>query len=182
MDAGWQILWTVCGLVTIIAAGAAARRPRMRYAGRAAVGILFLVGGAVLHLINLATGIDYAGFADPAHFGWVTDAWRAVVAPHQVLFIGLLATFEATVGALVLSGGRRTWFGYLAVIAFYLPLWLFGWFETVWVAVMLAPMIMLANAEREAARAQRPPADGSTSPGLRPRTIGASEQGRSSGR
>jgi hypothetical protein len=59
----------------------------------------------------------------------VTDVWRAVVAPNQVLFIGLLVVFEATVGVLTLSGGRRTQLGYMGVIGFYLALWLFGWIE-----------------------------------------------------
>jgi len=52
----------------------------------------------------------------------VSHAWRAVVGPNQVLFIGLLAVFEAAVGVLILSGGRRTRLGYAAVIAFYLTL------------------------------------------------------------
>jgi hypothetical protein len=59
----------------------------------------------------------------------VTDVWRAVVAPNQVLFIGLLVVFEATVGVLTLSGGRRTQLGYMGVIGFYFALWLFGWIE-----------------------------------------------------
>jgi hypothetical protein len=155
MGMGWQILWLACGVVTVIAAVLAGRSGRARYIGRAAVAALFIVGGALLHLINLASGADYAGFADPAHFGWVTHAWHAVVAPNQVLFIGLLAAFEATVGALILSGGRRTQLGYLGVIAFYLTLWLFGWFETVWCLVMLAPMLLLLRAERRAVAAGR---------------------------
>ena len=162
-----QILWLACGIATIVAAVLASRSRRARHVGRAAVGVLFIVGGALLHLINLASGGDYAGFADPAHFGWVTDAWRAVVAPNQVLFIGLLVVFEATVGVLTLSGGRRTQLGYLGVIGFYLALWLFGWIETVWVLIMLPPMLLLLRAERRAATGpppashveEKPPAD-----------------------
>jgi uncharacterized membrane protein len=109
--------------------------------------VLFIVGGALLHVINLATGGDYAGFADPAHFTWVTHAWNAAVPPNQVLLIGLLAAFEATAGVLAISGGRRTQLGYLAVIGFYVALWLFGWVETVWVLVMLPAMLLLLRAE-----------------------------------
>jgi hypothetical protein len=158
MGVGWQIVWLACGVATIIAAALAARSRRARYAGRTAVGVLFIVGGALLHIVNLATGGDYAGFADPAHFAWVTHAWRAVVTPNQTLFIGLLSAFEATVGVLVISGGRRTQVGYLAVIAFYLPLWLFGWFETVWCLVMIAPMFLLLAAERRAEAESAPAA------------------------
>ena len=65
---------------------------------------------------------------------------------------------EATVGALILSGGRRTQLGYVGVIGFYLALWLFGWFETVWVLTMLAPMVLLLRAERRAATGPAPAA------------------------
>ena len=109
----------------------------------------------LLHVINLATGGDYAGCADPAHFAWVTHAWNAVVVPNQVLFIGLLAAFEATAGVLAISGGRRAQLGYLAVIAFYLALWLFGWIETGWVLVMLPAMLLLLRAELRATPAIR---------------------------
>ena len=166
MGIGWQILWLACGIVTVVAAGLAGRSRRARLVGRAAVGVLFVVGGALLHVVNLATGADYADFADPAHFGWVTDAWRAVVAPNPVLFIGLLVVFEATVGVLAMSGGRKTQLGYLGVIAFYLALWLFGWIETVWCVVMIPMMLLLLRAERRAATAPgpadtvaKPPAD-----------------------
>lgn len=153
MDVFWQILWVACGVVTLIAGVLASRSRRARYIGRIAVGVLFIIGGALLHVINLATGGSYADFADPAHFAWVTDAWRAVVEPNQLLFIGLLVVFEATVGVLTLCGGRWTQIAYVGVIAFYLALWLFGWFETVWVLAMLPPMLLLLGAERRATTA-----------------------------
>ena len=152
----WLLLWLACGVTTIVASVLASRSRRARYVGRAAVGVLFIIGGALLHVINLATGVDYAGFADPAHFAWVTDTWRAVVAPNQVQFIGLLVVFEATVGILTISGGRRTQLGLLGVIGFYLALWLFGWIEAVWCVAMLLPMVLLLRAERRAAIAPAP--------------------------
>lgn len=152
----FEILWVACGIATIIAAAWAGRRMRARHLGRLAVGVLFLVGGALVHVVNLATGGDYAGFADPAFFPWVTYAWNAVVVPNHVLLIGLLAVFEATAGVLILSGGRRTPLGYLCVIAFYLALWLFGWIEALWVLVMLPAMLLLLRAERRAALGDRP--------------------------
>ena len=75
----WPIVWVACGATTVVAAVLANRSSRARYVGRAAVGVLFILGGALVHVINLATGLDYTGFADPAHFAWTTDAWRAVV-------------------------------------------------------------------------------------------------------
>jgi uncharacterized membrane protein len=150
------ILWLACGVTTIVAAVLASRSRRARYLGRGAVGVLFILGGALVNAAYLAAGRDYAGFADPAHFAWVTDAWRGVVASNVVPWIGLLVVFEATVGALVLSGGRRTQLGYVGVIGFYLALWLFGWLETVWVVVMLPAMLLLLRAERRATTAPAP--------------------------
>jgi hypothetical protein len=60
----------------------------------------------------------------------------------------LLVVFEATVGVLILSGGRRTRLGLAGAIAFHSLLWLFGWIELVWCLVMLPPMILLLVAER----------------------------------
>lgn len=164
MGTGWGVLWTLCGIATVIAAVLASRSKWWRYAGRAAVGVLFIIGGALAHVVNLATHANYASFANPALFGWVTHTWRTVVPPHHVVLIGLLAVFEAAVGALVISGGRRTRFGYAAVIAFYLALWLFGWIETVWCIVMIPAMVLLLLAERRAARAATLSAKGAGRP------------------
>lgn len=150
----FPLIWTACGIVTVGAAVFAYRSVRARQVGRVATGVLFVLGGALAHVIYLATNSDYTDFADPAHFWWVTDTWRAVVGPNQVLFIGLLILFEATVGILAVSGGRRTQLGYAGIIAFYLALWLFGWIETVWCLVMLPAMVALLIAERRASAAQ----------------------------
>lgn len=81
----------------------------------------------------------------------MTAAWRAVVAPNQYLFIGLLVAFEAIVGVLILSGGRRTQVGLLGAIGFHLALWLFGWGVTIYVLIMLPALVLLFRAERHAA-------------------------------
>jgi hypothetical protein len=143
-------LWILCGVATVLSAVLANRSAAARYVGRAATAVLFLVGGALLHVLNLVSGANYSGFADPAHFGWVTLDWQAVVVPNPVLFDGLLAVFEAGVGVLAISGGRWSRLGYAAVIAFYLALWLFGWMETVWCLVMLPAMVLLLRAEQHA--------------------------------
>ena len=91
-----------------------------------------------------------AEIGDQAHFGWVTAAWRAVVAPNQYLFIGLLVAFEAVVGVLILSGGRRTQLGLVGAIGFHLALWLFGWFVTIYCLIMLPALVLLLVAERRA--------------------------------
>ena len=145
-----QIFWVLCIATAVVASVLAIWRPRARYIGRVAVGVLMLLGGAAFNAVNLALG-DYAGFADQAHFGWVTSAWRAVVAPNQYLFIGLLVAFEAVVGVLILSGGRRTQLGLVGAIGFHLALWLFGWFVTIYCLIMLPALLLLLRAERRAA-------------------------------
>ncbi len=145
-----QIFWVVCVATAIVASVLAIWRPRARYIGRVAVGVLMLLGGALFNAVNLAFG-DYADFADEAHFAWVTAAWRAVVAPNQYLFIGLLVAFEAVVGVLILSGGRRTQLGLVGAIGFHLALWLFGWFVTIYCLIMLPALLLLLRAERRAA-------------------------------
>jgi hypothetical protein len=145
-----QIFWVSCIAAAIVASLLAIWRPRARYIGRVAVGVLMLLGGAVFNAVNLALG-DYAGFADQAHFGWVTAAWRAVVAPNQYLFIGLLVVFEAVIGVLVLSGGRRTQVGLIGAIGFHLTLWLFGWFVTIYSLIMLPTLLLLLRAEQRGA-------------------------------
>jgi hypothetical protein len=146
-----QLLWVASGVATIVAAVLAGRRPRARYVARVAVAALFLVGGALLHVVNLATGADYTDFADPAHVGWVTETWREVVGPNQGFFIGLLAAFEIAVGVLAVVGGRATRLAYAGIIGFYLALCLFGWIEVVWALVMVPAMVLLFRAERAAA-------------------------------
>ena len=117
-----------------------------------------LLGGAVVNAISLAVGVDYADFADDAKFGWVTEAWRAVVPPHDVLLIGLLVAFEATVGVMILSGGRLARVGLVGAIAFHVCLALFfSWFFTVYGLAMLLPLVMLLRAERRAAIAPAHP-------------------------
>ena len=147
-----QIFWVACVATVIVAGVLATWSRRARYIGRVAVGVLMLVGGALFNAVNLATVGDYAGFADQAHFGWVTSAWRAVVAPNPYLFIGLLVAFEAVVGVLILSGGRRTQLGLIGAIGFHLALWLFGWGVTVYSLLMLPALVLLLRAERRAAK------------------------------
>jgi uncharacterized membrane protein len=164
MGIGWAILWTLCGIATLVAAVLASRSKRWRYVGRTAVGVLFIIGGALAHVVNLVTNANYANFADPALFAWVTHTWRTVVPPNQVVLISLLAVFEVTVGALVVSGGRRTQFGYAGIIAFYLALWLFGWIEAIWCIVMIPAMVLLLLAERHAATEAVPSAEAEGQP------------------
>lgn len=68
----------------------------------------------------------------------------------------MLVAFEAAVGLLILSGGRRTQYGYVGVIGFYLALWLFGGFQLGWSVAMLPFMFLLWRAERIASTPSEP--------------------------
>ena len=147
-----QIFWVACVATAIVASVLAIWSRRARYVGRIAVGVLMLLGGAAFNAVNLATGETYADFADQAHFGWVTSAWRAVVAPNHYLFIGLLVVFEAVVGVLILMGGRWTRLGLIGALGFHLALWLFGWGVTIYALLMVPALVLLLLAERRAAK------------------------------
>jgi hypothetical protein len=145
-----QIFWVGCVATAVVGSLLANWRRWARYIGRIGVGVLMLLGGAAFNAVNVARGQTYADFADQAHFGWVTAAWRAVVAPHHVLFISLLVAFEAVVGLLILSGDRRTQLGLVGAIGFHLALWLFGWGVTIYALVMTPALVLLLVAERRA--------------------------------
>jgi hypothetical protein len=74
------------------------------------------------------------------------------VAPHQGIFITLLIVFEAAVGVLILSGGRRTHVGLVGAIGMHVGLLAFGWTMSLWSVLMLVALGLLLRAER------RPPA------------------------
>jgi hypothetical protein len=147
-----QVFWVACVATVIVASVLANWSRRARYIARVATGVLMLFGGALFNAANLLfSPEDYVAFADQAHFDWVTDAWRAVVAPNVFLFISLLVIFEAVVGVLILSGGRRTQLGLIGAIGFHLALWLFGWGVTIYALIMVPALMLLLRAERRAA-------------------------------
>jgi hypothetical protein len=142
-----KILWLVLGGVAFVAALRAGRSRKALYVGRAALGLLYIGAGALVNAVYLATGVDYSDFADAAHFAFVRDTWRSVVAPNQGVFITLLVIFEAVVGALILSGGRRTRVGLSGAILMHVGLLPFGWVLSVWSIVMLVALVLLLRAE-----------------------------------
>jgi hypothetical protein len=143
-----KVMWLVLGGVTFVAALRASRSRRAMYVGRVALGVLFIAFGAVVNAVYRATGMDYTAFADAAQVPFVRNTWHSLVAPHQAVFITLLIVFEAVAGALVLSGGRRTQLGLLALIGFHVGLLLFGWAFWLWAVPMLFALVLLLRAER----------------------------------
>jgi hypothetical protein len=70
--------------------------------------------------------------------------------PNQGVFIALLVIFEAGVGALILSGGRRTRVGLVGAMLMHVGLLPFGWVLIAWSIVMLVALVQLLLAERNA--------------------------------
>jgi len=149
-----KIMWLVLGGVAVVAAVRAGQSPRAMLVGRWALGILFIVFGAGVNAIYLSLGTDsYAGFADTSPFPFVRNTWTSLVVPHTELFITLLIVAEATAGALVLSGGRRTQIGLVALIGFHVGQLAFGGVLWVWAPLMIVAFVLLLRAERRATTA-----------------------------
>jgi hypothetical protein len=142
-----KIAWVVLAIATLVSGIVAQWRPRALPLGRLALGLFYVVAGAIVHCYYLATGSSYATFADAAHVSFVRTAWHSVVAPNQTLFIGLLIAFEAAAGVLVLMGGRKAQLGMVGILGMQACLLLFGWFLTVSGIFMLVAVGLLLRAQ-----------------------------------
>jgi uncharacterized membrane protein len=141
--------------VALVASLRAARSRRALLVGRIAVGTLMVGAGALVNAAYLATGFDWTTFAVAAHFEFVRDTWRSLVAPNAPVFISLLIAFEATAGVLVLCGGRKAQLGYLALIGMHIGLLPFGRvLFTFWAVRMLTAFVLLFRAERHHSHAK----------------------------
>lgn len=169
-----KIMWLVLGGAAFVAALRAGHSPRALKIGRWTVGILFVVFGAAVNAVYLATDSGYyAKFAEPSPFAFVRDTWVSLVVPHLWFFIGLLIVGEAVAGTLVLIGGRWTQTGLVALIAFHVGQLAFGGVLWVWAPLMIITLSLLLRAERATA---------ATTAAGRPRSGGTPSRSRSTGR
>jgi hypothetical protein len=142
------VLWGLSAIVIIRAAWRSTRQPEALRTGRLAFVFLFLGAGAAMNALFLATGEDYAGFADGAYIAFVRHTWDSLVVPHHELWIGLLIIFETTVGLLALAGGRRLEWAYGLALAFHVGLLAFGWGFYAWALPMITAYATLLRGER----------------------------------
>ncbi len=149
MPVYWLVFWSVTEVVIFVAAVWAWWSRQAMYVGRVAVATLFIAGGALFNTLTFATGGDYSDFADASYLPFVTDTWHSVVAPNQYIFIPLLIAFEAVVGVLVLTGGRRTQRALVGAIGFHIGLMFFGWEYYPFSIAMIAAFALLLRAERK---------------------------------
>jgi len=144
-----KIMWLVLGGTVIIASLFADRSGRARLVARVALGVLFLVFGALVNLVYLVTDwASFAEFGEMSQFAFVRDTWASLVVPNTGFFIGLLILGEATAGILVLFGGRRLEAGLMLLLGFHVGLLCFGWWLWLYVLPMLGALILLLRAER----------------------------------
>lgn len=144
-----KILWLVLGATVVAASLVAHRNDRARWAARIALGVLFLVFGALVNAVYLATDPDsFASFAEMSQFEFVRRTWASVVAPDLGIFIGLLIAGEAVMGLLVLSGGRPLQVGLVLMAGFHVGVLFFGWWMWLYALPMLAAIMLLLRAER----------------------------------
>jgi hypothetical protein len=150
-----KIMWLVLGATVMVAALRADGSYRARVIARVALGSLFLFFGAVVNAIYLLTDWDsFAAFGEMSQFAFVRETWASLVVPNTGLFIGLLIAGEATMGILVLLGGRRMQAGLVLLMAFHLGLLFFGWWLWLYAVPMLGALALLLRAERR----HQPPA------------------------
>lgn len=163
-------MWLVLGGVALVAALRAGHSRRAMYVGRWALGVLFVVFGAAVNAVYLAAGTEYyEDFASPSPFRFVSETWESLVLPNQVFFISLLIVAEATAGVLVLTGGRGTQVGLMALIGFHVGQLAFGGVLWVWAPLMLITLWLLLRAERQTST----PGPRNASDGMRKRTAPA---------
>lgn len=144
-----QIGWLVLGLCFF---GGALRAEKSLRAFRLAIGALaalYLGAGAAVHAVYLALGTSYSGFADGSSFAFVRSTWESLVVPNEDLFITLLVLFEATVGVLVLFGGRPRRAALVAVMAFHVAVLAFSWWYLLWAVPMIVACRLLILADRQ---------------------------------
>jgi hypothetical protein len=137
------VAWAVLALTIV---GCALFASRSRHAYRVAVGALatlFLVAGAAVNAAFLLTDQSYSGFADGSSWSFVTSTWESLVVPNEGFFISLLVAFEATVGVLVLLGGRPREVGLWLIAAFHVALLSFSWWFLLWSGAMVLAMVLL---------------------------------------
>jgi hypothetical protein len=155
-----KIMWLVLGGVAFVAALGDGQSWRALLVGRWALGVLFIVFGAVVNAIYLAVDPDYyEGFEDASPFPFVGDTLESLVAPHVSIFITVLSLPRQPQGRWSSAAAGATQIGLMALIGFHVGQLAFGAVLWVWAPLMLIALVLLLRAERQATttRQTRPP-------------------------
>lgn len=144
-----QISWLLLALVMFVGALRARRSLASYRLALGALAALFLGAGAAVNAAYLLLDRSYAHFADASPFPFVRDTWASLVVPHETFFITLLVVFEATVGVLVLVGGRGRRVALVLIAAFHVALLAFSLWYLAWSVPVVATMTLLLKADRQ---------------------------------
>lgn len=99
---------------------------------------------AGVHLgIVAADPQEYATMPSDSPWGFVKTAWADIFMANPQFWGMFAAGLEILLGVLLLLGGRASKLGWVGIIAFQLPLILFGWWYLVW-SVPAATVFFLA--------------------------------------
>jgi len=146
-----RIMWLVLGGTAFIAALQAGQSRRARYVGRWTLAVLFIVFGAAVNAVYLASRTGYyEDFAKSSPFAFVGETWDSLVLPLQNFFITILILAEAGAGVLLLMRAWWTRAGLVALICFHIGQLAFGGVMWLWAPLMLVTLILLLRAERHA--------------------------------
>ncbi|HYN29164.1 MAG TPA: hypothetical protein VES95_04750 [Dermatophilaceae bacterium] len=156
-----KAMWLVLGATVMVASLRAGRSERARLVARVALGVLFLVFGAMVNVAYLVTDWNsFAEFGEMSQFAFVRDTWASLVVPNTGVFIGLLIAGEATAGILVLCGGRCMQAGLVLLLTFHVGLLFFGWWLWLYAVPMIGALTLLLRAERRHQHELAPPRHG----------------------
>jgi hypothetical protein len=130
--------WTLTGLIIVVAGLRAGRSRRALVVGLGAT-VFGLAGlGAVGNAVLVATGVDFAGYADASYSAVVREALGVTGSAQLAVFVALLIAYQATAGLLILFGGRWVEVGLGAAIALQIGLLAFGW----WYFLVSPPVVL----------------------------------------
>lgn len=120
------------------------RAARARLWGRI-VGMVFLWTSGIHLGIVVAGPSFYRHFADASFLPFVRQGWAGDVMADPVTWGLLLVAGEATLGGLLVAGGRAARVGWVGVIAFHVLLMLFGFGFWLWALPAIAVLVPLAR-------------------------------------
>ncbi len=143
-----QVGWLLLGAMTIGGALGARRSLRSYRLALGALTALFLGAGAAANAVYLLLAGSYSHFAEASPFAFVRATWASLVVPHERFFITLLVVFEATVGVLLLVGGRWRRVALVLIAAFNVAVLAFSWWYLIWSVPMVVAMVLLLRADR----------------------------------
>ena len=104
------------------------------------------MGGVHIGLVAADPQV-YAGFADSSPWEWVRVAWADTFVAHPIVWGLFVAFLQVGLAALLLTGGRAAELGWVGVVAFQIPLVLFGWVYLLWTVPVLTALIVSARAD-----------------------------------